>query len=548
MSTSDYWRRFSRQRLSRRRALAAGAAGLGAAALGLAGCGGDKDEEGKTPVAGTPVSDAPKRGGVLRQGTIATALSIDPHTEVSLGLAFVPYIYGYLAHDVQMPDGPPQDILDHAASLEQPDDLTYNFKLRQGIHFQNLPPVNGREVVAEDVIYSFDRIASVSPEPLWKQYLESRSAPDPYTVQVHLSKPYAYAMEDLGSVRTAIVPKEAVEEWGNLETRGLGSGPFMVEDFSRGTSINLARNPDYYVEGMPYLDGMNWRSIAEDAALRVAFRAKELDTYGPPTKVQADEVAGYGSDVNLIKEPQLLISKINLNEPSLPELGDVRVREALDIALDRDAMIEKLAFGEGNYTGPVSWGLTFWSLPQEELRQRFKRDVAKARRLLEAAGASELALELKFVATTSTDVCAMIKEHLADAGINVTLVPQEFGTFLADRSAAKYQIMVGAGLPYPSEKYPLQFNYTTNFSRNQIPVRAPEPEIDALLDQVMATPDANERQKLVLDVTRKIIDRHGPFTYLFAPYAYTARWSYVRGYEDVPSGLTGYTYDMWLDK
>ena len=208
MSTSDYWRRFSKQRLSRRRVLAAGAAGMGAAALGLAGCGGDKERGGgKTPAAEHPRFRDPKRGGTYRQGTNSTALSIDPHTEIAAGLGIIPFIYGYLLHDVQMPDGPPQDIPDHAASMEQPEDLTYVFKLRQGIHFQNIPPVNGREVVAEDVIYSFDRIAGASPEPLWKTYLASKAATDPYTVQIGLSKPYAYTMEDMGSIQTAIVPK-----------------------------------------------------------------------------------------------------------------------------------------------------------------------------------------------------------------------------------------------------------------------------------------------------------------------------------------------------
>ncbi len=273
-----------------------------------------------------------------------------------------------------------------------------------------------------------------------------------------------------------------------------------------------------------------------------------MDVYAPPTKLQADEVAGYGSDVIMTKEPYLLVTKMGINEVVRPELGDVRVREALDIGIDRDAMIEKLCFGEGNYTGPVSWGLTFWSLPQDELRQRFKRDVAKARQLLEAAGASDLTLELKFPTTTSTDVCAMIKEHLADIGVTINLVAQEFGTWIADRSARKYELMVGGGLPYGSEKYPLQFNHTHDWTRKEIPVHEPLPEIDAMLDQIMATPDVNERQKLVLEVTRKLLDRHGPLVYLYAPYAFTARWNYVRGYEDVPSGMTLYTYDIWLNK
>jgi len=108
--------------------------------------------------------------------------------------------------------------------------------------------------------------------------------------------------------------------------------------------------------------------------------------------------------------------------------------------------------------------------------------------------------------------------------------------------------MVGGGLPYGDEQLPLQFNHTKNWTRNANPVHLPEPDNDALLDQILVTPDVQERQKLVLEVTRKIIDRHGPFLYLYAPYAYTARWRYVRGYEDVVPGMIAYTYNMWLDK
>ena len=550
MSTSDYWRRFSRQRLSRRRVLAAGAAGMGAAALGLAGCSGNKDEEGKTPVAGTPVSETPKTGGVSRQGGTTPVLKIDPHTETQAGLAFLPYIYGYLAHYVQPPEGAPQTIWDHATALEQPEETVFNFKMRPGVRFQDVPPVSGREVTVEDVIYSLDRIVEVGPEPFWKKYIANKSAPDPSTFRLELSSVYAYTMEDVGGVRCAIVPREAAEAWGNLEQNGIGSGPFGVKSFSRGDSLELARNPNYYVAGIPHLDGISYLTIADDASVRAAFRAKQLDTYAPPSKIIADEVAAYGGDVVMIREPNLLVYKVDVNELSRQELRDIRVREAIDKALDRDTMIEKLTFGEGNYTGPVSWGLSFWSLPQEELRAFYKRDVTKAKQLLEAAGVSDLSLELKFnsAQTFIADIGAMVKEHLAEVGINVTLVPQEVGTYLADRSNVNYQLGCGGGLPYPSERYPLQFNHTYNWTREAPPIIEEDPAVDAMLDKILATPDVDERQKLVLEATRAILNRHGPFLYLFAPYAYTARWSYLKGYENVPSAMTGITYTMWLDK
>ncbi len=528
-----------------RRAFVAGAA-TAAALLGLR-CGGDGEEE--TPAA-TATTGAVERGGFYQLGTTTPALSIDPHTEVTMGLAFISFIYGYLMHQV---DSPPRLVFDHAESLEQPDEMTFIYKMRPGIHFQDLPPTGGREVVAEDVRYSFERIASLDATPFWTEWMESKSAPDTYTFDVRLTRPYAYSLGEMGGIRTAIVSREAVEQYGDLKSHGLGSGPFMVESLSRGETMDMVRNPNYYVEGIPYLDGLRWRIIPEDSSLRVAFKAKQLDVYGPPAKPQADEIAAFSSDVVLTKTPSLAIFMINLNEIAVPALQDVRVREALDIALDRDAMIDKLAFGEGKVTGPVSWGLEFWSLPQDELGSRFERDVAKARQLLEAAGASDLQLSLKFPSGVggtggTADLAAMIKEQLKEAGVTINLVSKELGAWIADLFSHDFELMVGPGLPYGSENLPLQFNHTNNWTRVQDPVRLPEPEIDALLDQILETPDVDERQTLALEVQRLILDRHGPFLYLYAPYGFTARWNHVKGYEDVIPDMIAYTYDMWLDK
>lgn len=527
-----------------RRAFLAGAAG--AAGLAALRCGGGEEET--TLRGATPTVGAPKKGGVLHLGSTFPALSIDPHTEITLGLVFIPFVYGYLLHEVQHLEGPPTLLFDHAESLEQPDEVTYIFKLHPGIHFQDLPPANGRELVAEDVLYSFNRIASVESTPFWREGIESKSAPDPYTFEVRLTGPHGYTMAEFGGHRTAIVPREAVEEFGDLKSHGLGSGPFQVASLSRGETMDMVRNLNYYVDGIPYLDGMGWRIIPDDSSLRAAFKAKQLDMYTPPTKMQADEVASFNKDVVLTKDPGLTIFTVLINELSVPALQDVRVREALDISLNRDAMIEKLAFGEGKVSGPVSWGLEFWSLPQDELRQRYKRDVARARQLLEAAGATDLTLSLKFAPGPATDQAAMIKEQMADAGITIKLMSMELGTWYAARASNDYELMCRERIPYPSEQFPLQFCHTRNWTRNQDPVHLPEPEIDALLDQILVTSDIDERQGLVLKVTREILDRHGPFLYLFSPYAYGARWNYVRGYEDVEPGMFYFTYDMWLDK
>ncbi len=160
---------------------------------------------------------------------------------------------------------------------------------------------------------------------------------------------------------------------------------------------------------------------------------------------------------------------INLNEISTPVLQDERVREALDLSLDRDAMIEKLCFGEGNYTGPVSWGLEFWSLPQDELRTRYRRDVEKARRLLDAAGVQRPHPGAEVPDYDTADLASMIKEQAAEAGITINIRAMELGAWVADLFSQNFELMVSGGLPYGDENLPLQFNHTYNWTRKQKP-------------------------------------------------------------------------------
>ncbi len=528
--------------LSRRRFLAMMAATAGAGVV-AARCGGGNGGTEPGP-SSTGTAGPVKTGGVYRFASTIPALTIDPHTDVTMGLLYIAQMYGFLCHQFQQPQGPPLVRFDHAESLENPDDLTYLFKMRQGIKFQNLPPVNGRALTSQDVVYSIQRLGSVDSTPFWKTGMSEISAPDASTVKVVLSKVYAYAMAEL-SGRTAIVPEEAVTQFGDLKTHAVGSGPFQLASLSPSESITMDRNPTYYVPDIPYIDGIESRTFANDSSIQTAFKAQQLDTYTAPTKVQADAVSG--EHVNITKEGNLAIYMINLNEIKAPVLQDERVREALDRSLDRDAIIQKLCFGEGKWTGPVSWALEYWSLSQEEMRQKLGRDLNKSKQLLQSAGVSDLTLELK-TQSQFADLAAIIKAQAAEAGITINIISQDLGTWVNDLFNQNFELMVGVGLPYGDEMLPLQFNHTYNWTRQANPVELPDPTVDAILEKMLVTPDIAERHDLALDVTRKILDRHGPFLYLYAPYTYTARWDYVHGYEGVPSTQAQFTYDIWLDK
>src|SRR5690606_24053785 len=213
------WMNDDRQRFGRRRFLGAGGAlAAGAAGFALVGCGGDDDDEnptatpgagetpadGQTPGGETPAdTGSPTYGGTLRSGTFLDVLGIDPHIEVSVGLTTANRLYSYLgAFSTVQNQFHPQ----LASNVEQVSDTEYVFTLHEGFKFANVPPVDGRDVTAEDVVYSFERFRDL-PEAqnnsFFKSVVTSMEAVDNTTFRVTLAAPYADALIELGGTQTA---------------------------------------------------------------------------------------------------------------------------------------------------------------------------------------------------------------------------------------------------------------------------------------------------------------------------------------------------------
>ncbi len=273
-----------------------------------------------------------------------------------------------------------------------PTDTEWIFKIRSDAVFQNVPPVNGRPLVAEDIVKSIDRYRSMpGASTAWDQWTERYEAPNPHTFTELTKKPYGYFLMDLGSPLTAIMPVEAVEQLGDLKSNALGSGPYMLKSYARDEGLELVRNPTYYHE-YPYVDGYNVKVIKDDASIQAAFRAGSVDIYNATDKLKADTVKDV-SGTSIQKFLDRVYTVLSLNAVKVEAFKDQRVREAVDLALDRQAMIDKLYFGDAEMAGPVP---PLWpaALPKEEIAEAYKRDVAKAKQLLAAAGQENLSFSL----------------------------------------------------------------------------------------------------------------------------------------------------------
>jgi len=442
-----------------------------------------------------------------------------------------------------------------AESLEQPDQMTYIWHLRRGVKFQNVEPTFGREVNAQDVVYSFDRLKNASTlndRKLLTRYSDGFEATDDYTFRLRTNRLYSPAIDHTGNFSYCIVPREAVEKWGDLSTQAAGCGAWILADYVRGERVRLRKNPDYFWAGRPYPDAEEWLIIPDTGTLWQTFRTGRLDYCNVNVdKFKRDEVKDNPSVV-VQAAPSLYTTNCYIRVDR-PPFSDERVREALDIAIDRDDYIAKLYFGEGRYNGPIPWPLEYWALPQEELRSTLAYDPAKAKQLLSAAGYGD-GLELKTPVPSVTDIsqtATIVADHYSKIGVNLKIDVQDLAVYLTQYLyTSEFDITFFLNLPYMEPDMPLRAYYSQGQNADTSTTKTNDPEVDALIEGLWEIFDREERRAAVLDVQRVLLKKHGPVYPLCSPEGYAAFSSRIKGSGALTAtGLVGWLgVDYWVQQ
>src|SRR5688500_8274465 len=212
-------------------------------------------------VPSSAVAQTPKRGGTL---TIRTW--DPPHFDHILAHAYKTHVVISFTHSRLLrhragPNVKPGSFQiegDLAESWQQTSDTTYVFKLRRGVRFHAKPPVNGRELTAEDVKYTFERmLTETGSNASMYRSIAKIEAVDRYTVRFTLSEPFAWFLEMVASpMAGGIIARECVEKFGDLKKPEavIGTGPWMLESYRPNVAMTLVRHPGYFVPGLPYID------------------------------------------------------------------------------------------------------------------------------------------------------------------------------------------------------------------------------------------------------------------------------------------------------
>jgi peptide/nickel transport system substrate-binding protein len=320
----------------------------------------------------------PTRGGILRVRGYDPP-HFDPHftlnvrTNATLSFAYSTLVRYQVGADVRPGTFTIEPHL--AERWEQPDDTTYIFHLRQGVKWHNKPPRNGRECVADDVKFTYDRFRAEPANPLrfTLEAVDRIEVVDRYTVQFLLKEPFVWLVNVLANpYSTWIIAPEVVQQFGDLKKPEsvIGTGPFLLERYEPNVKTVFKRNPDYFLTDQPYVDGVEWLVLDDPSTGLAMYRTGQIDCGPAPqwSVRQQDLDALKKSHPHLVYQDYLstVTNAVLYLRTDLPPFTDVRVRRALSLAIDRQGLIEAV-YMRGEPTPAIARGATEWSLPIDQL-------------------------------------------------------------------------------------------------------------------------------------------------------------------------------------
>ena len=522
--------------VSRRRFLQAGALGV----TGLAAAG--------PRVAWAQGKSEAKRGGtlVVRSGPIR---GLDPHMETwATTLQVVHQTYNALLkfnHDGT------KILPDLAETWEQKDDLTYAFRLRQGVKFHNVPPVNGRELTSEDVKYSIERQMTNQPGKFQHAYffldkLASIQTPDKYTIVFKTKEPYAPFINYIASPWTVIVAREVVEKHGDLQRHAIGTGPFIMQEYRRDQEAVFVRNPNYFRKGLPYLDEIRLQYVIDPVAATAAFRGQQTDIsyveFADVASIKSTNPKVHVAEITTMFPIVLRTRPYDEQRPNKPPFTEKKVRQAIQAAIKGEEFIEIVRSGWGiTMTGPVPTYRKPWALPASA-RPEF--DPKRAKRLLTEAGyANGFETEL-IVGSPGDNVnsAQVVKDQLAKVGIQVNLKPMEMAQYYNKSYSYDYSMSVHTALTgeEPEEAF------RPYYGANSTYYRWGNKEIQRLIDEQSKLVDQKKRVEMVHLIQRMLLD-DAPNVFLYTPIAHYGVQPWVKNYT-VPINAYDQRYEeIWLD-
>ncbi len=521
---------------TRRQFLRLALAGFGAAAGAGLGCAPQP-----APPAVSQPTGRPKYGGTLTFATSIDVPSLEPHLEAADAWhRRKVLIYENLVVLDKDLNVRPQ----LAESWEMKDDVTYVFHLRRGVKFHN-----GKELDADDVKYSLERVLDPAVGSAGRGDLlmiNKIDVVDKYTLRITLNEPTGPFLHALAGRYNAVIPKDSAPTGDVLRRTAIGTGPFMVEEFVPAQRLVLKKNPGYWEEGKPYLDRLVIQVVPDETNIVAGLRAGTID------HAALEDAKNYlllkdEKNLELSRDPAIKWDVIDF-PCDTPPFDNVKVRQAIALAIDKPAIMQAAIYGLGQVCGAMPPALKMWALPPEQLPNQ-RRDVARARQLLAEAGyPGGFRARLRTIVGYATMAAnaQVIAANLKEVGIEVTVETVDLGVWIEDFRARRSPFTLNAwgGFTDPDLLYYRHFHSPPKGADFR---RWNNPKADELLDRGRYTVDQAKR-KAYYDEFQRLLAEQAPTIPLYSADLLNAYQKYVKGYVQHPSGWYYGFKDTWLDK
>jgi peptide/nickel transport system substrate-binding protein len=457
--------------------------------------------------AATTVPAAAAAGTPKRGGKVTWAVPSLPNALPSGAIAQPPshvLMYGSLLEWDRQLKGQPA----LAESNQATDDKTYVFKLRQGVKFHD-----GSEVTADDVKYSLD-LHKTPPPPgqafAFYPKIASIEAVDKYTVKINLTEPDPALVGYVTWTRYSnIVPKGMFEKV-NILTQGIGTGPFKLTEFVPDDHAVLMRHADYWNKDAGYLDEIDIKVLADDQARVAGLRSGAVDV---AADVSPDVVSTLKNDPNLQVLTGLQARYLEIQFTTKGDKKpwhDARVRQAINFAINRQDVADKVYGGEAEVSSVMPTGYADWPLPLTELKEKWvKFDLNKAKQLMVDAGFGDgFAITCQSFATPRdyTQAAEVVREHLKPLKIDMTVQPTEAGTFATNNGMGNFDMqLTGRGFRHDPSGHFNEFNPASAVFPRWFGEGWKNDELTGLITAGLQTADVAKRHDIYAQIQRILL-------------------------------------------
>jgi peptide/nickel transport system substrate-binding protein len=428
-----------------------------------------------------------------------------------------------------------------ATSWEQPDPLTWVFHLRKGVRFHD-----GRPLTARDVAWTINSLIDgsvLSSKSGAFAHVDRVDATDPLTVTIHMKSADASLLFNLSDGLFGVVPQGSGKDFGQ---HPVGSGSFRFVSAQQDKDVLLARNESYWA-GEPKIERVRFAVVPD--AVTVALELEKGSVDVASNELTLDLVHALETRPGLKTETNegSPVMYLNFNVARGP-LAEVRVRQAIACAIDRQAIVDAVWRGKARLADTLL-PAGHWAAADEATLAHWPHDVARARSLLAAAGYSHgLQLEMKTSTDETTRLLAeILQQQLAAAGITLTLRSSEFGTFYSDVSAGRFEMYalrwIGSNedpdifrYAYGSDRFPPKGGNRGHYAN---------PRVDALLAQASSITDEQQRRADYVEA-EKILAEELPGIPLWYPNNEVVHTTRLQGVVPRVDGGFGFLRDAWV--